>query len=108
MERIRPDVLLVRSTKVMGPMLSVEGLKLVVRAGAGYNTVDVAAASGRGIYVSNGPGKNSIAVAELTFALILALDRRIVDNVVALRAGSWNKFLKRGVVASKVISDSLE
>jgi D-3-phosphoglycerate dehydrogenase / 2-oxoglutarate reductase len=91
MERIRPDVLVVRSTKVTGPMLGVEGLKLVVRAGAGYNTVDVAAASRRGIYVSNCPGKNSIAVAELTFALILALDRRIVDNVVALRAGSWNK-----------------
>src|SRR5215831_17053885 len=66
-------------------------LKLVVRAGAGYNTIDVAAASRRGIYVSNCPGKNSIAVAELAFALMLALDRRIADNVVALRAGQWNK-----------------
>jgi len=69
----------------------VEPLKLVVRAGAGYNTIDVPAASKRGIFVSNCPGKNSIAVAELTFALILALDRRIVDNVVTLRAGKWNK-----------------
>src|SRR5690242_6084506 len=86
-----PDVLVVRGTKVTEPMLAAASIKLVVRAGAGYNTIDVAAASKRGIYVSNCPGKNSIAVAELAFALILALDRRIVDNVVALRHGEWNK-----------------
>lgn len=87
----RPDVLIVRSTRINAAMLQIEPLKLVVRAGAGYNTIDVSAASKRGIFVSNCPGKNSIAVAELTFALILALDRRIVDNVIALRAGKWNK-----------------
>src|SRR6266481_2236723 len=86
-----PDVLVVRGTKVTEPMLEAGALKLVVRAGAGYNTIDVAAASRRGIYVSNCPGKNSIAVAELAFALILSLDRRIVDAVIALRAGEWNK-----------------
>src|SRR5437868_13901991 len=87
----QPDVLVVRGTKVTEPMLAAGPLKLVVRAGAGYNTIDVAAASRRGIYVSNCPGKNSIAVAELAFALILALDRRIADNVIALRQGEWNK-----------------
>ena len=87
----QPDVLVVRGTKVTEPMLAAGPLKLIVRAGAGYNTIDVAAASGRGIYVSNCPGKNSIAVAELAFALILALDRRVADNVIALRAGEWNK-----------------
>ena len=87
----KPDVLVVRSTKVSEAMFEAGPLKLVVRAGAGYNTIDVAAASRRGIYVSNCPGKNSIAVAELAFALILALDRRIADNVIALRAGQWNK-----------------
>jgi D-3-phosphoglycerate dehydrogenase len=86
-----PDVLVVRGTKVTEPMLDAGPVKLVVRAGAGYNTIDVAAASKRGIYVSNCPGKNSIAVAELAFALILALDRRIVENVVTLRQGQWNK-----------------
>jgi D-3-phosphoglycerate dehydrogenase len=55
------------------------------------NTIDVAAASRRGIYVSNCPGRNSIAVAELALGLILALDRRIPDNVADLRAGTWNK-----------------
>ena len=90
-ERLRPDVLVVRSTKVTEAVLSAGALKLVVRAGAGYNTIDVAAASRRGIYVSNCPGKNSIAVAELAFGLILALDRRIADNVISLRQGRWNK-----------------
>lgn len=85
------EVLVVRSTKVTEAMLDAGRLSLVVRAGAGYNTIDVAAASRRGIYVSNCPGKNSIAVAELTMALILALDRRVPDNVSELRAGRWNK-----------------
>jgi D-3-phosphoglycerate dehydrogenase len=89
--RFQPDVLVVRSAKVTDAILNAGALKLVVRAGAGYNTIDVAAASRRGIYVSNCPGKNSIAVAELAFGLILALDRRIADNVISLRQGQWNK-----------------
>jgi D-3-phosphoglycerate dehydrogenase / 2-oxoglutarate reductase len=85
------DVLVVRGTKVTAPMLDAGRLSLIVRAGAGYNTIDVAGASKRGIYVSNCPGKNAIAVAELAFGLLLSLDRRIPDNVAELRAGSWNK-----------------
>jgi D-3-phosphoglycerate dehydrogenase len=85
------DVLVVRGTNVTTPMLDAGRLALIVRAGAGFNTIDVAGASRRGIYVSNCPGKNAIAVAELAFALILALDRRIPDNVADLRAGKWNK-----------------
>src|SRR4051812_38489703 len=85
------DVLVVRSTAVTAPMLESGSLSLVVRAGAGYNTIDVATASKRGIYVSNCPGKNAIAVAELAFALVLALDRRVPDNVADLRRGTWNK-----------------
>ncbi|HVC19144.1 MAG TPA: NAD(P)-dependent oxidoreductase [Vicinamibacterales bacterium] len=84
-------VLVVRSTVVTEAMLEASLLSLVVRAGAGYNTIDVKAASHRGIYVSNCPGKNAIAVAELALGLILALDRRIPDNVAELRAGRWNK-----------------
>jgi D-3-phosphoglycerate dehydrogenase len=85
------DVLVVRGTKVPAATLVAGRLSLVVRAGAGYDTIDVPAASARGIYVSNCPGKNSIAVAELTFALILALDRRIPANSADLKAGRWNK-----------------
>jgi D-3-phosphoglycerate dehydrogenase len=85
------DVLVVRSTPVTAPMLDAGRLSLIVRAGAGYNTIDVAGASKRGIYVSNCPGKNAIAVAELAFAHMLALDRRVPDNVADLRVGKWNK-----------------
>jgi D-3-phosphoglycerate dehydrogenase len=101
--RTNAEVLVVRGTTVSAAMLEAGSLALVVRAGAGYNTIDVAAASRRGIYVSNCPGRNAIAVAELTFALILALDRRIPDNVAELRAGKWNKkeFSKaRGIFGS--------
>ena len=87
----RAEVLVVRSTKVTAPMMDGGDLALIVRAGAGYNTIDVAAASARGIYVSNCPGRNAVAVAELAFGLILALDRRIPDNVAELRAGRWDK-----------------
>lgn len=93
-ERLRSSgarVLVVRGTKVTAAALDAGPLALVVRAGAGYNTIDVAAASARGIYVSNCPGKNAVAVAELTMGLILALDRRIPDNTTDLKAGRWNK-----------------
>ena len=85
------DILVVRGTKVSGAMLEAGRLSLVIRAGAGYNTIDVKTASSRGIYVTNCPGKNSIAVAELAFGLMLSLDRRIPDNVGDLRQGRWNK-----------------
>jgi D-3-phosphoglycerate dehydrogenase len=90
-DRTRADVLVVRSTKVTRPMLEKGKLSLVVRAGAGTNTIDVDAASERGIWVANCPGKNAIAVAELTFALLLALDRHVVDGASDLRTGKWNK-----------------
>ena len=85
------DVIVVRSTVVTGPMLEAGRASLVVRAGAGYNTIDVRTASARGIFVANCPGKNSIAVAELAFGLILALDRRITENAADMKRGAWNK-----------------
>jgi D-3-phosphoglycerate dehydrogenase / 2-oxoglutarate reductase len=90
-KKTQAPVLVVRSTEVTAAMMDAGSLSLIVRAGGGVNTIDVAAASKRGIYVSNCPGKNSVAVAELTMGLILALDRRIPDNVAELRAGTWNK-----------------
>ena len=88
------EVLIVRSTRVDASMMDAgPRLSLIVRAGAGVNTIDVAGAAARGIYVSNCPGRNAAAVAELTFALITAIDRRVPDNVTDLRAGRWNKTL---------------
>lgn len=86
------EVLVVRSTKVTAATIeAADALEVIVRAGAGTNTIDVGAASEVGIYVTNVPGRNAIAVAELTMGLLLAIDRRIADNVADLRTGSWNK-----------------
>lgn len=85
-------ILVVRSTKVDRKAISAaKDLGLILRAGAGYDTIDVAAASERGIYVANCPGKNAVAVAELAFGLMLAIDRRIPDGTADLRRGAWNK-----------------
>ena len=85
-------VLVVRSTEVSARAIEAgDALTLIVRAGAGVNTIDRAAAAARGIFVANCPGRNAIAVAELTLGLLLALDRRLPDQVQELRAGRWNK-----------------
>lgn len=91
LRRDKPEVLVVRSSSVTKEALEAGGLGLVVRAGAGVDAIDVNAASRRGIIVANCPGQNSIAVAELAFGLILALDRRIPENAADLRQGVWNK-----------------
>jgi D-3-phosphoglycerate dehydrogenase len=85
------EILVVRSTKVTEPMMKGSKLGLIIRAGAGFNTIDVEAAGNNGIRVANCPGKNSIAVAELAFGLILSIDRKIPDNVAELRKGNWKK-----------------
>jgi|CXWL01.1.fsa_nt_gi D-3-phosphoglycerate dehydrogenase len=86
------DVLVVRSTKVtVAEMDRATRLALIIRAGAGVNTIDLPAASARAIAVSNCPGKNAIAVAELAWGLILALDRRLAEQARDLAAGIWNK-----------------
>jgi len=87
-----PNILIVRSKKVNRDALKAgTALTLVIRAGAGIDTIDVAAASELGVFVSNCPGKNSIAVAELVMGLLLSCDRRIPDQVADLRQGKWNK-----------------
>jgi len=86
------DILVVRSTKVNASTINNSNrLNLIIRAGAGVNNIDLAAASQKGIYVSNCPGMNSIAVAELAIGLMLSLDRRIPDNVMDFRKSVWNK-----------------
>jgi len=88
----RAEILVVRSTKVRKEHIDASSsLSLIIRAGAGTNTIDVAYASEKGIYVANCPGKNAIAVAELTMGHLLNLDRRISDNATSLRQGQWNK-----------------
>ena len=86
------DGLVVRSTKVKRAVFeAADRLALVIRAGAGTNTIDTDAAAERGVFVCNVPGRNAAAVAELTMGLLLAIDRRIADNVADLRNGQWDK-----------------
>lgn len=86
------DVLVVRSTKVTAATIeAAPAISLIIRAGAGVNTIDVAAASSRGVYVTNCPGRNKDAVAELAIGLLIACDRRVVDATVDLRNGNWKK-----------------
>ncbi len=92
MAELDPDILIVRSTKVPAAVFEkAKKLSLVLRAGAGFDNIDVAAASAKGIFVANCPGKNAIAVAELVWALILSCDRRVPDQTADLRNGKWNK-----------------
>ena len=86
------EVLIVRSTKVIAATIEAgKSLSLIIRAGAGVNTIDLAKASECGIYVTNCPGKNTEAVAELAIGLLIAADRRIPDATADLRAGKWRK-----------------
>ena len=100
------DVLVVRSTKVNAEALSAgDCLGLVVRAGAGVDNIDMTTASALGIHVSNVPGVNALAVAELAMGLLLAVDRRIADGTADLRAGTWNKteYRKADGLATKTV-----
>lgn len=85
-------ILIVRTKQVTASAIEAGAqLHLIVRAGPGTAGIDVPAASARGIYVAACPNKNAIAVAELTVALMCALDRRIPDAVAQLRAGRWER-----------------
>jgi D-3-phosphoglycerate dehydrogenase len=86
------NILVVRSTKVTAATIqAAQGLSLIIRAGAGVDTIDIATASARGIYVANCPGKNTAAVAELAIGMLAAADRQIVNATVDLRNGAWKK-----------------
>ncbi len=85
------DILVVRSTRVIESALNVDNLKLVIRAGAGFNNIDIAVAKAKNIFVCNCPGKNANAVVELAFGLMISLDRHIPQNVADLKIGLWNK-----------------
>lgn len=105
----RAEVLVVRSKKVPANAIEqMRGLRLIIRAGAGYDNIDLAAASKSGISVANCPGMNAIAVAELTMAHLLNLDRRIPEQTIAAREGRWDKkeFGKTGVGGARGLKGS--
>jgi D-3-phosphoglycerate dehydrogenase len=86
------EILIVRSTRVTAAAVdAADALSLIVRAGAGVNTIDLKKASEKAVYVANCPGKNTDAVAELAIGLLIAADRRIPDATADLRSGKWRK-----------------
>ena len=90
--KFQPNVLVVRSTKVVVADIDASAkLQLVVRAGAGTDTIDVKYCAKQGIYVANCPGKNAHAVSELTIGMMLSIDRRMAEGNQMLHDGKWNK-----------------
>ena len=86
------EILIVRSKQVTAAAIEAgSSLSLIIRAGAGVNTIDIKKASEKGVYVANCPGKNTDAVAELAIGLLIAADRRIPEALADLRAGKWRK-----------------
>lgn len=89
-----PDAygMIVRSEKVRAPLLArLPALKVLIRAGAGYNTIDIQEARRRGVDVMNTPGANANAVAEEVLALVLADARHIIAADASCRKGDWEK-----------------
>lgn len=76
--------------------------KLLVRYGVGFDAVNLADATKNGIAVSRTTGANSEAVAEMAFALIMALKRRLVEDMEATRTGNWYRFVGREMLGKKV------
>lgn len=100
------EILIVRSTRVNENLLKqAEALKMVIRAGAGTNTIDKKCAASLDISVCNVPGANSRAVAELVMGLIISIDRQIPNNVMDAKQGVWNKkkySIARGLAGQKL------
>lgn len=92
MTRLDPEVLVVRSTKVPAAAIDAgTSLKSIIRAGSGYDNIDHAHAASKGVPVSNCPGMNAVAVAELAMGHLINLDRRLAEQDTQLKSGRWNK-----------------
>jgi D-3-phosphoglycerate dehydrogenase len=105
----KADVLVVRSKKVPAAAIQqMRGMRLIIRAGAGYDNIDLNAAKAAGVAVANCPGMNAIAVAELAMGHLLNLDRRIPEQTIAAREGRWDKkeFGKVGVAGARGLKGS--
>ena len=90
LKSLQPQILIVRSTKVTATMCeATDSLELIIRAGAGVNNIDLESASQNAICVSNCPGMNAVAVAELTLAHLLNADRKLYENIHQAREGHW-------------------
>jgi len=100
------EVIIVRSkTKVDKAMIdAAPGLKYVIRGGVGVDTIDVDYAKSKGIMVDNTPEASSLAVAELAFALMIALPNHIAEADASMKQGKWlKKELERTELGGKTL-----
>ncbi len=100
------DGLIIRSSvnASAGVIAAGERLQVIGRAGVGVDNVDRRAATERGVIVMNTPGANTVATAEHTMALLLALSRNVPQSVTSLRSGKWERSRFKGIeLRSKTI-----
>jgi glyoxylate reductase len=107
LESARPDVeaLLVANEPV--PLNLLPDLKLVANFGVGYDRLGIEELRRRGIAVANTPGVLSAATADLTFALILAVRRRVVEGDARVRRGEWRGSWADGFLAEELTGSTL-
>jgi glyoxylate reductase len=103
----RPDVEALLVANETLPLDRLPGLRLVANFGVGYDRLDVATLARAGVAVTNTPGVLSAATADLTFALILAVRRRLVEGDRALRAGEWTGSWADGFLAEELTGSTL-
>ena len=89
------------------PLELLPRLRVVANFGVGYDRIDLAACAARGVVVTNTPGVLDDATADLTFALILAARRQIVEGDRSVRAGEWNGQWSEGILAEEVTGSTL-
>jgi glyoxylate reductase len=107
LERARDDVegLIVANEPV--PLDLLPGLRIVANFGVGYDRIDVAACAARGVVVTNTPGVLDHSVAELAFALILAVRRQVVEADRFVRSGTWSGSWSEGGLADELTGSTL-
>jgi glyoxylate reductase len=103
----RPDVETVIVANEPVPLELLPSLRLVANFGVGYDRIDVAALSARGVAVTNTPGVLDAATADLTLALILALRRRVVEGDRLVRGGAWRGSWSEGFLGHEVTGATL-
>jgi glyoxylate reductase len=107
LDSARPDVeaLVVANEQV--PLELLPGLRLVANFGVGYDRLGAAELRSRGVVVTNTPGVLDAATADLTFALILAARRRVVEGDQRVRAGEWSGSWADGLLAEELTGATL-
>ncbi len=103
----RPDVEAVIVANEAVPLEAFPALRLIANFGVGYDRIDVRACADRGVAVTNTPGVLDAATADLTFALILAVRRRVVQGDRIVRAGKWSGSWSEGFLGREVTGATL-